>query len=246
MGSLKTWLKTRATGSAFASLSLARLMAWAAALLALRHRVSHWGRCYVAWNARITGWAGIELGRNVVISRESWLNVNERRSGVPSLRILDNTFIGQNNLIAVGRTMVFREYGITGPNCAFIASSHVTSDPMRPYCTTSATATDDIYIGVNCYFGHGCSVIGKVRVGHGSIIGAGSVVRSDLPPFSVAVGNPARVVRHYDFAVGTWSRGEPAPGRACPDEEEYLAAMRRACPFPLQPVSGAAFLFGDV
>ena len=140
--SLKNRLKARATGSAFASLSLARLMAWVAALLALRHRASHWGRCYIAWNARITGWGGIELGRNVVISRESWLNVNERRSGVPSLRILDNTFVGQNNLFAVGRAMVFREYGITGVPALIVNGKYRSSAQQAGDFTTLLKLVD--------------------------------------------------------------------------------------------------------
>jgi acetyltransferase-like isoleucine patch superfamily enzyme len=246
MSGLKARIRAWATAGAFRSLLVARLLALRSALFALRHRVRHWGRCYIAWNARITGWTGMQFGRNVIISRHCWLNVNDRRSGVPSLRIGDNTYIGQNNLFAVGRTMVFREYGITGPNCAFIAASHVTSNPLQPYCTTSATAKDDIYIGVNTYFGHGCSVIGNVRIGHGSIVGAGSLVRADVPPFCVVVGNPARVVRHYDFTAGSWAKGEPPADRPHPEEESYLATLRAMAPFPLQPVSGAAFLLGDV
>ncbi|MCH9275796.1 sugar O-acetyltransferase [Bifidobacterium amazonense] len=52
-----------------------------------------------------------------------------------------------------------------------------------------------IVIGSNCWFGGNVTVIGGVTIGDGCVIGAGSVVVKDIPANSVAVGNPARVVR---------------------------------------------------
>ena len=48
---------------------------------------------------------------------------------------------------------------------------------------------DDVWIGF------GASIIGGVRIGRGAIIGAGTMVTKDVPPFTLVVGNPMRVVR---------------------------------------------------
>jgi serine acetyltransferase len=50
-------------------------------------------------------------------------------------------------------------------------------------------------IGSNVDIGCNVCIIGGVTVGENSVIGAGSVVVSDIPPYSVAVGNPARVIK---------------------------------------------------
>ena len=47
---------------------------------------------------------------------------------------------------------------------------------------------DDVWIGLNC------AIVPGVRIGRGSVVGAGAVVNRNLPPFSIAVGVPARVV----------------------------------------------------
>lgn len=62
---------------------------------------------------------------------------------------------------------------------------------------------DDVWIGL------GASVLGGVRIGRGAIVGAGTIVTKDVPAFSLAVGNPMRIVRSLDGAsdVHRWTPG---------------------------------------
>ena len=53
-------------------------------------------------------------------------------------------------------------------------------------------------VGKNCYIGFGAVILPGVTVGDNCIVGAGSVVTRDVPPNSVAAGNPARVLRERD------------------------------------------------
>lgn len=81
-----------------------------------------------------------------------------------------------------------------GPHCVLIASEHNWSDPERPIVeqgTRSAgiVIEDDVWIGAHV------TILDGVRIGTGCVVGAGAVVSRSLPPFSVAVGVPARVLK---------------------------------------------------
>ncbi len=105
-----------------------------------------------------------------------------------------NVYIGASNgSITIG------SHVLMGPNVVLRAADHgilgdapVTS---QPHSRGSITIEDDVWIGANCV------VTRNVRVGRGSIIGAGSVVTRDVPPGVVAAGVPARVIaERKDFS----------------------------------------------
>ena len=61
-------------------------------------------------------------------------------------------------------------------------------------------------IGEGSWIGTNAVIIGNVRIGKHSVIGANAVVTKDIPDYSVAVGIPARVVRQFDFLTGEWKK----------------------------------------
>jgi lipopolysaccharide O-acetyltransferase len=61
-----------------------------------------------------------------------------------------------------------------------------------------------VHIGADSWIAYGACVLPNVTIGRHCIIGALSVVNRDIPPYSVAVGSPARVVKRYDFDRKEW------------------------------------------
>jgi acetyltransferase-like isoleucine patch superfamily enzyme len=72
--------------------------------------------------------------------------------------------------------------------------NHVFADPDRPIRLQGETAKG-IRIGRDVWLGNGVRVTDGVEIGDGCVIGAGSVVTRSIPPYSIAVGSPARVIR---------------------------------------------------
>lgn len=67
----------------------------------------------------------------------------------------------------------------------------------------SSAPARPIRVGRNSWIGFDCCILPGVAIGEGSIVGARSVVREDVPPFTVAAGNPARVIRRIENDTDT-------------------------------------------
>ncbi|GBU10915.1 2,3,4,5-tetrahydropyridine-2,6-dicarboxylate N-acetyltransferase [Erysipelotrichaceae bacterium] len=88
------------------------------------------------------------------------------------------------NVVLGGRATI-------GARC-HIGAGAVIAGVIEPASATPVIIEDDVVVGANAV------VLEGVRVGMGSVIGAGAVVTKDVPPYSVAVGNPATVVKKVD------------------------------------------------
>jgi maltose O-acetyltransferase len=109
------------------------------------------------------------------------------------ISIGDNSGIGLDAFIA-GPLVIGRDV-MMGPRCTFLAYDHVvdrTDVPLNAQGTRPPRAPvieDDVWIGANV------TVLPGRRIGTGSVVGAGSVVTQDVPPYSIVGGNPATVIR---------------------------------------------------
>jgi maltose O-acetyltransferase len=82
-----------------------------------------------------------------------------------------------------------------GPNVQLLTPTHSVEGGLR---RAKWEAAEPISIGDNVWLGGGVIVLPGVTIGRNSVMGAGAVVTRDLPANVVAVGNPARIVRHLD------------------------------------------------
>jgi acetyltransferase-like isoleucine patch superfamily enzyme len=195
----------------------------------------------------VLGWESVRIGANTVLSEHSWLNVNHRAD--PAIEIGDHCFIGKRNFFSSGARISIGDYCLTTLDCKFIGSSHHYEDPFRPYVTTGTLGRDTIVVGTNCMFNVGSVVLGDVHIGHGSVIGSGALIDEDVPPFSLVVGNPARVVKRYDMSANRWRRtaevSEEALARL-PDESTYRTQLRSRYGAVALPSAAAGCASGDL
>jgi acetyltransferase-like isoleucine patch superfamily enzyme len=88
------------------------------------------------------------------------------------------------------------------PNCAFYPYDHAVI-PGKPIRMQPLETKGDIVIEDEVWLGVGAIVLNGVRIGRGAVIGAGSVVTSDIPENAIAAGVPARVIKMRDEVVAT-------------------------------------------
>ena len=104
--------------------------------------------------------------------------------------------------IVIGPVTI-EENSICSQNCFISGQSHIFQDISRDILR-QGVETKQVVIGKNVWIGSNTVILLGVRIGDNSVIGAGSTVVKDIPPYCVAVGNPARIVKQYNFETKQW------------------------------------------
>lgn len=137
----------------------------------IRYLFLHVGNLFRGMKVCFLRQAGITIGNNCFISRNAKFDLTR-----------GSIIIGNNCTITYG--------------CCLIAH-----DPMERRIHPGASGTGSIILEDHVYMGINTIVLKSVKIGHHAIIGAGSVVTKDIPPYAVVLGNPQKVVRYWGEAA---------------------------------------------
>ncbi|MGB3492129.1 MAG: acyltransferase [Elainellaceae cyanobacterium] len=138
-------------------------------------------------------------GNNVCIGADACLqrDVDIRALDSTKIRIGERTFIGPFVCMAGPGSIDIGDDCSIAAHCGIFANNHKFQDPNRSPNSQGLTRKG-VIIERECWIGHAVSILDGVTIGEGSVVGAGSVVIEDIPPKSVVVGVPARVIKSRD------------------------------------------------
>lgn len=167
------------------------------------------------WKIWIWKQLGIEIDYSCKISNHVVINLGIAQSKKGRVAIASKTQLSQGvildcwggqitleeNVFLGPYTIIYGHGGVTigrdsliAMHCRIIAANHTIPD-----CDTPIRSQPDlplpINIGKDVWLGAGVTILGGVTIGDGCVVGAGAVVTKDLPPYSVAVGVPAQVIK---------------------------------------------------
>jgi acetyltransferase-like isoleucine patch superfamily enzyme len=167
----------------------------------LRYRCQVHGRVVLDGDMPLVyGPGDIVIGDGVIISnRNTWI-VGLKVYPDAKLEIGDRVTLGYMNLISVAKSVRI------GNDCLFAGEVKILDNnshsldyvqrranaPLEPEDVAPVVIDEDVWIGTNCM------VLKGVKIGRGAVIAAGAVVTKDVPPFTVAAGNPARVIKRIE------------------------------------------------
>lgn len=149
----------------------------------------------------------IKLGKNVQFGSETRINFYDETDDV-KLIIGDNSYFVNRVTILGGGVINIGKDVLVASDVAFFSENHsIKPEANMPY-KEQPLVFNDIFIGEGTWIGEKVIILPGVSIGKGCVIGAGSVVTKSVPNWSIVVGNPAKVIKIFDFKANKWKKCE--------------------------------------
>jgi acetyltransferase-like isoleucine patch superfamily enzyme len=160
----------------------------------------------------------LEVGEHTLLEPNVWLTA----PAPARIRIGSGTFLNLGVMVAATHLVEIGDHCMFANGCFVTDGNHRFDDPGQPVTWQGFSSKGPTRIGDNVWCGANVVVTSGVTIGERAVIGANSVVIEDVPPFSIAAGVPARVVRRVEYAPGVEPAIQAAAGAVAPDEPERL------------------------
>jgi acetyltransferase-like isoleucine patch superfamily enzyme len=139
---------------------------------------------------RIIVYGQCEISKGVVI-----------KSYGGTVTIHQNTFLGEYVIIYGHGSVEIGENTLIAAHTCIFSSNHAIP-AQNELIRSKPDILLPVKIGSDVWIGAGCKILGGVTIGDGCVVGAGAVVTKDLPPYSISVGNPAKVIKYREQPLG--------------------------------------------
>lgn len=113
------------------------------------------------------------------------------------IKINKNVYIGEYVIMYGHGGITIGENTLIAMHTCIVSSNH-TIPPRGNHIRSTPDILLPVKIGSDVWIGANCSILGGITVGNGVVIGAGSVVNRDIPPYAIAVGNPAKIIKYRE------------------------------------------------
>ena len=160
--------------------------------------ISLWARLDVMVRAKHHERHRFSIGKNTLI--ESLCTICTWHGDVI---LKDGASIGIGSIV-IGPVFI-GESSACGQNCFISGESHHYKDISKNFLR-QGVQTEQVVIGKNVWIGANASILPGVTIGDNSVIGAGSTITHDVPAYSVTAGNPAKIIKKYNFKTKQWKR----------------------------------------
>lgn len=150
-------------------------------------------------NVRIDCPQFLSMGNDIYVSANTkiYFALSEQNS-TPQLVIKDSTYIGRNCQISCCSKITIQEKVMIADNCYIGDSEHI-YNKRQAIIDSGIQSRGDIVIGDGSWIGANVCILPNVSIGKHCVVGAGSVVTKSIPDYTIAVGNPARIIKYIEI-----------------------------------------------
>lgn len=137
----------------------------------------------------------LEIGEGTLFEPNVWLTGGERGR----IRIGAGVFLNQGVMVAAVDLVEIGDHCMAANGCMITDGNHRFDDPSKPVTWQGFDSKGPTRLGANVWLGANVVVTSGVTIGDRCVVGANSVVTSDLPPGTIAAGAPAKVLKQIEF-----------------------------------------------
>jgi acetyltransferase-like isoleucine patch superfamily enzyme len=170
---------------------------------------------YLGRGCVVHGARRISFGRNVYARSNLWLEAVVRYRGqqfTPAIEIGDNVSFSDSVHVTCIHSIILKKGILMGSRVYISDHNHGIykgvgqSHPSEPPADRQLGGGGPVIIGENVWIGDNAVLLGPLVIGDGAVIASNSVVKHDVAPHTIVAGIPARPVKRFDEATGTWNR----------------------------------------
>ena len=193
-------------------------------------------RASVSRRASARLWRQVWVGADAIVDTGTHLHTNDDGAGF-RIVIEEGSYIGRHCFFSAGESIHIGQHCNIGAACQLLAAGHAYEDPTKPYVLAHVVSYGRMRLGPNTWIGAGSILLGGIEVGFGTVVAAGALVRESLPPLCLAVGQPVRVLKVFDWPTRCWIRlPDDKPARdillarhltTIPVESEYVVQLKK-------------------
>lgn len=160
--------------------------------------------CYFDGNIHFGGCKNsLKIGSHVKIGPNSSFHI-QMPNGNAQVKIGNNVFINHGFSLDCNESKIIIENNVTiGCDVTVLGTNHDINDIENQY---KKLIDKEITIGEGCWLGTRVIILPGVKLGKGCIVGAGAVVTKTFDDYCLIAGNPAKIIKKYDFTKKKWVR----------------------------------------
>lgn len=146
----------------------------------------------------------VKIGKNTTIYDNCRLDCYKTKNQrMPIIEIGNRVMIGFNFTGLSNSKLLIGDDCLIASN-VFISTENHGMEPGKEKYINQELITKDVIIENNCWIGEKVIILPGVTIGEWSIIGAGSIVTKNIPPYCMAAGNPAKIIKKYNLENKKW------------------------------------------
>lgn len=153
--------------------------------------------------------SNIFIGNHTTVLKHSRMQIYPDKNGrIPSIKIGNHCYLGYYLSILAAQDVVIGSHVLFASNITITSENHGMNPESAVSYMNQELIGKPVSIGDGCWIGEKVIILPGVHIGRKSIIGGGSVVTKDVEDYCIAAGNPARVIKRYDFLEHKWKKSE--------------------------------------